>query len=463
MLHFTVKIGSERDTAVPVRKERKKLGMIEIIREEKETGTKESGLPKEIRQIGNADVGDRIYLEENAYRYLHDEVGWDAPAFGEGRKVFVLLGKIDHYAGQKCVFVENAIEIEDITYLDGVPVWNDKTWSFVFGKMKKLSEDMIVVGWSMDIKDCAPSLTDRLAGVHMTHFGGKHQLLFLLDSMEKEENFYCNRQGRLRRREGFYLYHDKRALASVREEVPHAEVTIEQTAERDDLERLFWEQEPLKQTGHQRRAEAVKAVPEEKTEGRFRFSPSYLLAAIALVLVVAAYQNNSQMKSMSETIAQMNVAGTMFGDTEETETSEVEVEQLSGNIEKSTEQTAQGTGDTEGTESTQQVAQEGGDVDAQVAQSDSNVQNAQGTESTQTADTTQSAQDAQSTDSTQTSAGAAQSYLADGYYIVQKGDNLAGICMKVYQTTAMMDKVCEVNGIENSDAIYEGQCLTLPK
>ena len=57
----------------------------------------------------------------------------------------------------------------------------------------------------------------------------------------------------------------------------------------------------------------------------------------------------------------------------------------------------------------------------------------------------------------------AKQYLQQGYYIVQKGDSLAGICMKLYQTNAMMDKLCEVNGIENADQIYEGQCLTLPR
>ena len=47
--------------------------------------------------------------------------------------------------------------------------------------------------------------------------------------------------------------------------------------------------------------------------------------------------------------------------------------------------------------------------------------------------------------------------------MVQKGDNLAEICRKIYQTTAMMDKVCEANEIDDPDAIYAGQRLTLPK
>lgn len=438
--------------------------MIEIIRDENETGTKENGLPKEIRQIGNADVGDRIYLEEKVYQYLHRQTGWGEPVFGEGRKVFVLLGKIENYAGQKCVFVESAIEIEEITYLDGVPVWNDKTWGYVFQRMKKFSEEMIVVGWAMDIRDSAPSLTDRLIGVHMTHFGGRHQLLFLMDSMEKEENFYCSRQGRLRRREGFYLYHDKKSLAAIEDEMPRADVTIEHATVETDLERIFWEKEstmPEKEAAEtEKKKENVgkfreQTLEAEEKEKGFHFSPTYLLAAIALVLIVAAYQNNSQMRKMSETIAQMNVAQTMFGDTEETEEpaqEKVEVEKLNSSLESQTqENTDTQAPDTQtaadaAQEEAQPAVTEQAAADAQEPESAGTAENAAGTETAETAVVSE-----------------AQTYLNQGYYIVQQGENLEGICLKIYQTTAMMDKICEANGIENSDEIYEGQYLTLPK
>ena len=80
---------------------------------------------------------------------------------------------------------------------------------------------------------------------------------------------------------------------------------------------------------------------------------------------------------------------------------------------------------------------------------------------------TGSASEAGDTSTTETSGEAsvateAQTYLSQGYYVVQKGDSLVGICKKIYQTTAMLDKLCEVNGIEDQDSIYAGQYLTLP-
>ena len=56
----------------------------------------------------------------------------------------------------------------------------------------------------------------------------------------------------------------------------------------------------------------------------------------------------------------------------------------------------------------------------------------------------------------------AKTYLDQGYYIVQPGDKLELICKKIYQTTSMMDKLCEANQIDNVDKIYAGQKLILP-
>lgn len=56
----------------------------------------------------------------------------------------------------------------------------------------------------------------------------------------------------------------------------------------------------------------------------------------------------------------------------------------------------------------------------------------------------------------------AQFYLDRGYYIVQPGDKLELICRKIYNTTAMMDKLCDANQIEDTDQIYDGQRLVLP-
>lgn len=48
------------------------------------------------------------------------------------------------------------------------------------------------------------------------------------------------------------------------------------------------------------------------------------------------------------------------------------------------------------------------------------------------------------------------------YYTVQKGDTLNSICLAIYQNKDMLDKLREVNGIEDGDKIFAGQRLVLP-
>lgn len=432
--------------------------MIEIIQEEKE---KEKGLPKEIRQIGNTDIGDRIYLAESVYQYLHRKTAWNEETFEE-RKVFVLLGKLENFQEQKCIFIEYALSLETMPFQDELPVWNDSTWGYVFKKMKHFSEEMIVVGWAYDIKGGTPGMVHRLTQIHMTHFGGRHQVLFLMDSVEKEENFFCNRHGELSMREGFYLYHEKKAVALAKDEDRPAEVTIEheKAAEKEEGSRMRFS----------------KVAPQK--EKRNHFTPTYALAIATLVLIFAAYRNNVRMKNLQETISQMNTAQTMFAETDSEQ--KVAIETLKGNVEKKSTETEDATETTQSNQTpdaattTEQPVQtddaaamtqstQAGDTKTQQGQeSDTSTTTEQSSQTSGVSTTTEEPFQPSNTVETANISPEAKVYLEQGYYVVQKGDSLAGICMKLYQTKAMMDKVCEVNGIENADQIYEGQCLTLP-
>lgn len=48
-------------------------------------------------------------------------------------------------------------------------------------------------------------------------------------------------------------------------------------------------------------------------------------------------------------------------------------------------------------------------------------------------------------------------------YIVRKGDTLSQIVWKQYHDLSYEKKVKKANGLKDADAIYEGQCLVLPK
>lgn len=549
--------------------------MIEIIREEDYEPTKEKVLPKDIKQIGKPDIGDRIYVEDRVYRYLHP---YDVQL---EKAAYVLLGRFENFTGRQCTFIEGAIRLEEINFDGELPQWNDNTWGYIYKKLKKDYDDMVIVGWAMDIKGQLPNLTGRIEKLHQNHFGGIHQVLFLMDSLEREEAFYSSRNNHLYRRDGFYIYYGKGipAILDYQEEkspVPQessgedvfvfeTEVPAKKQQELDLEERIYFEQSSLEEpeleqkssfdSGRMERTEFFGGGEKRKEffggeqklrEGSYRkqlageeakekvpsFTPSLVLLAVVFVLGFAAYQNHQKMNDMQNALAQINTQ-TVSTEEKAAETAkEVKIEQVEGNVEKQNaaetseqnaagEQTANGetavskeqvavspenagnTADVEGTDTISTgttenssgngtatpdsagketettgaagagagVTETGGDTSTGAGEKEGTADSSgNGTEngSSETGATGNSVGDGVSagtqTGGTDTTAASteAQTYLKQGYYIVQKGDSLAAICRKIYQTTAMMDEVCKANNIEDPNDIYAGQYLTLP-
>ena len=547
--------------------------MIEIIREEDYEPTKEKVLPKDIKQIGKPDIGDRIYVEDRVYRYLHP---YDEQL---EKAAYVLLGRFENFTGRQCTFTEGAIRLEEINFDGELPQWNDNTWGYIYKKLKKDYDDMVIVGWAMDIKGQLPNLTGRIEKLHQNHFGGIHQVLFLMDSLEREEAFYSSRNNHLYRRDGFYIYYGKGipAILDYQEEkspapqessgedvfVFETEVPAKKQQELDLEERIYFEQSSLEEpereqkssfdSGRMERTEFFGGGEKRKEffggeqklrEGSYRkqlageeakekvpsFTPSLVLLAVVFVLGFAAYQNHQKMNDMQNALAQINTQAVSTEEKAAETAKEVKIEQVEGNVEKQNaaetseqnaagEQTANGetavskeqvavspenagnTADVAGTDTISTgtienssgngtatpdsagketettgaagagagVTETGGDTSTGAGEKGGTTDSS-GTEngSSETGATGNSVGDgdpagtqAGGTDTTAAST-EAQTYLKQGYYIVQKGDSLVAICRKIYQTTAMMDEVCKANNIEDPNDIYAGQYLTLP-
>ena len=549
--------------------------MIEIIREEDYEPTKEKVLPKDIKQIGKPDIGDRIYVEDRVYRYMHP---YDEQL---EKAAYVLLGRFENFTGRQCTFIEGAIRLEEINFDGELPQWNDNTWGYIYKKLKKDYDDMVIVGWAMDIKGQLPNLTGRIEKLHQNHFGGIHQVLFLMDSLEREEAFYSSRNNHLYRRDGFYIYYGKGipAILDYQEEkspapqessgedvfVFETEVPAKKQQELDLEERIYFEQSSLEEpereqkssfdSGRMERTEFFGGGEKRKEffggeqklrEGSYRkqlageeakekvpsFTPSLVLLAVVFVLGFAAYQNHQKMNDMQNALAQINTQAVSTEEKAAETAKEVKIEQVEGNVEKQNaaetseqnaagEQTANGetavskeqvavspenagnTADVAGTDTISTgtienssgngtatpdsagketettgaagagagVTETGGDTSTGAGEKEGTADSSgNGTEngSSETGATGNSVGDGVSaetqTGGTDTTAASteAQTYLKQGYYIVQKGDSLAAICRKIYQTTAMMDEVCKANNIEDPNDIYAGQYLTLP-
>ena len=449
--------------------------MIEIIREEDGAGSEERrGLPKDIKQMGKPDIGDRIYVEDRTYQQMHP---YDSL---EEKRAYVLLGRYKNYAGKQCIFVEAAIRLEEIAFDGGLPLWNDHTWAYIYKQLRREYDSMVIVGWALDIKGQLPNMTIQLEALHQANFGGAHQVLFLMDGLEREEAFYSSKNGHLSRRDGFYIYYEKEDGRTWEPEIlPTAEVVYAKKSETDQTqetdgqndrtavreETKAWEQTAempfgtVVHRGNYRR----QAAREEIGHGSPSYASTLLLTLVVCALGAAAYMNYEKMEVMEETLARMSQAqvaetssdiSTEAAETSMTETSMTETTEAGETTEmpEVTVETVLGE---------VQPLEENTDVTAVQDDAPGTSEDA-GNSGAQTQEAASQETEPQSQETGTDETNEAAMYLQQGYYVVQKGDSLVGICRKIYQTTAMLDKLCEVNEIEDQDAIYAGQYLALP-
>ena len=177
----------------------------------------------------------------------------------------------------------------------------------------------------------------------------------------------------------------------------------------------------------------------------------YIAASAAMVILcvigITTMNNYEKMKQLQETMAVF----ANFGEKDEDKDQQgVVVETVPGQVTPEDQQS--GNTDGRSTDSQQpggtEGQQPGGTEDQQPG----------GTEGQQPGGTASQPTDGQ----TGEASAIAKTYLDQGYYIVEPGDKLELICKKIYQTTAMMDQLCEANQIDNVDKIYAGQKLILP-
>lgn len=389
-----------------------------------ETG-KEHNL-KNIRQIGAPTEDDRIYIENAAYARIHEE------DYAQ-RRAFIFMGHTECMQGKYTTFVEAAIPVHDLEFIQNTPRWSTHAWSDVFREIKRSYENSIIVGWALDIKGFAPRMTAELEVVHREQFGGAHQVLFLMDSIEGEEYFYLNKGNRLQQKEGFYIYYARELR-----KVQSAEVTVEMP-----------------------RRESVQVLPqmEEQAKGRYREcarekanqtgghkATSYaMVAAIALLVIIGGAgiaQGRISLSGIEQAISAMSHKAGAQNDPAEV--------LVGSEIRETTESVQTQDGTQSWTETLNLVPIEelpAGDI--------KKVEPTQQHETQQ--QETQSSQSEQ--EEQQTSAKAAEDQK---YYVVQEGDTLTGICKELYGSTDSVSELVKLNDMEDSDDIRVGQKLLLP-
>ena len=265
---------------------------------------------KNVKQIGTPREENKIYIENMTYNKIKED------SYRE-KRVFVLMGHTERMEGKYATFIEAAISVSGIEFSGNLPRWNNATWSETFREIKRLYEDMIIVGWALDIKGMTPQMTPDLERIHREHFGGVHQLLFLLDTLEQEETFYIYKENKLISKDGFYIYHKARSKERLAPAPVRKQVEVDFEVPEQEIQR----------GGRYRQLIQEQKKP-EKDNGNIGIAVA--VAILIFVIGVGVYENSGSILGKEDSI-ETNLLQNATEDGTETDGDEIEIEVVPGN------------------------------------------------------------------------------------------------------------------------------------
>lgn len=423
----------------------------------------EREFPKNVKQIGNVCDEPKIYVEDYVDTYLNQL----KEKTEEGYVGAVLTGEILKMDDQDVVYVAGALKLGDVEITGTDVRISREAWDRLEEEKKRFFSGQEIVGWCLIGEGQPAGINKGVKRVHERRFKKDNTIFVWRDAASEEEVFYASKFGDLMQMGGHYIFYEKNPsmqnyMINTRKKIG---VTPSEMVE-DRAAKNF--------------RSAVKEkmeYKEQRQNARFAYAVSIALVVVVLVIGIStinnydkmeAVQNSLEVLSQSVTSPRAQQAGGEQetgepkeagapGSLEEVETVSREVKADGGGKKETPESGSKGdagessrsdggTGKDTGESGGRQDAGEGSDEQDAGADSGSG----QGGKSGGNSDLAADAADVQSPSGNKE------------YYVVQKGDTLDKISIKIYGTRGYVDAICRMNGLTDGNLIIIGQKLMLP-
>ena len=413
-------------------------------------------LPKNIRQIGDSDQVVRFYMEDYVNTYLKRLY----PAGKQTMRIGVLLGSVEQYEGTPYIFVDGALEMEDVE-MDGEKIiFSESSWKKVYQQMESAFPKRTIQGWFLCGGPGSQLSPLNYWKQHSQYFAGKNQLMYLNHGLEGDEAIYITSEDGFYRLKGHCIYYERNQMMQdymiMRKDVRRVESGAQETVIRDFRTRLSEKKE--------------QAVRQSRAASAMGMLCGVLTVAV-LAGGVALVNNYTKMKQMEGVLASVLPAGVENWSEykqEATDDGDFIIEEIPGQIRP--------------TETEVMAEIENESIYAAEESQNGQVQGTVSGEINGTSDTTQEAATAQTQpiigidkeigqgDSASGSIGNIsepvdyKAAAANGYkiYTVNAGETLYGICWKQYTNLDHLAEICRLNNLTDVDRILAGQKLILP-
>lgn len=361
--------------------------------------------PKNIKQIGEVSSDKKIYIEDYAFTYINS-IAYNNPSDSQAG---VLLGENQTDGDEKCVFIKGIIKAKLGTEVEEKGVYfNESVWNGIYSDVEKYFPDLSVVGWFAAIPEVTPERMMKLKKIHLDNFAGTMKTFYLIDTVEKEENFYLYENGELKKQKGYVCFYERNYEMQ--------EYMLERR------ERKSSEDGPDKVMKSIRNIIREKEeLHEQKKNARFMYGVSTFMVIVILVIGINLMNNYQKMKKFDKSISSLMVQ--MSGNDTATQEEVVPVNKLEGGVYPTEAETTSQTAGT-GAVSTENVT----------------VTAAQPVEEQTVAATVNEVKT----------------------YTVKAGDTIMGICKKYYGDTSKCNEIIAYNNIKDENFLYIGQQIKLP-
>ena len=376
----------------------------------------ERQLPKNVRQIGNVSDEPKIYVEDYVDTYLNQlkDKAKEEPVG------IALAGEILVLEGQPVVYISGAFRLAEVEVRGKEISLKEETVKQMETDRTKYFPETEIVGWGL-IEDGKPMGRSREVGrIHSKYFSKDQSVFIWKDSLDGEEVFYAFKYGELMQMGGHYVFYEKNPamqnyMISTRKKIGVTPSEVVEDRAAKDFRSVVRERMDAKS---------------DRQNSRLIYITSALLVVVVLVIGVSTMNNYDKMEAVQSSLESLS--------------------QSVNSPESQTETVTEDEGDDE---------EEGAAAKAQVETGETeSVQEASG----DTASDSSGEGDTDDTGAVMTADPSEIDLDEDDYYVVQKGDTLDTISMKVYGDAAHVDAICRMNGLSDGNLIYIGQKLLLP-
>ena len=379
-----------------------------------------------IKVVGDLDCEYHVYIEDYVYTYLYQLAAADLTEESSA----VLIGEI--FADSKEAIIRGAIPI-DMDKLDESAQWIDiNAVEEIESQRKSYFADQDIIGWMHMQPGYGTMLTMKELREHESVFEGNGTICMLIDAINKIEKLFVYEDDELKEQTGYCMYYERNEeMQQFMLDNPFSSSVKEEM--KDTVVNQFREIGKIRKAEYNQRKNLNLTV----------MAASIILIALTAIIVKMndqkAYVDVSKNQEIAMSNNSMNadeVANNLLTQVDlgqvNTDASGVENVQLVDNLESSKEDG-----------SIENSLLENADVDAANSEKEINTENLANME--------QVAEENKAENSEYT------------VYTVQSGDTLADICYKEYGSAERSLEVAKFNGLSNTNELFVGQELKIPK